>query len=140
MKKRIKKKKAIRRHSIYMKSVNEHIRDRLLGAAAYADVKKAPSLAVIKKLNWFPRALRYARNRMLMGFYRYGNFKDPTQPNYDRIGSAISRLKIYQRTGNTEHVIDALNLCGIEFENPNHPDAHFQAIDDGYHTQIKKRG
>lgn len=122
-----------------MKTVTEHIRSRLLGPAEYADtLGKAPDIDIIGAINWFPKAIRYAKNRMITGFFRYGNFHDPGQPKYDRIRSAIHRLKKYQQTGNTEHVIDALNLCGIEFEKPSHPKAHFKAIDDGIHTPIAK--
>lgn len=121
-----------------MKSVSEHLRDRLLGAAAYTgSVKAVSTVAEIVALQGYPRALAYAKNRMVFGFYRYGSFKDPGQPNYDRIGSAIYRLKKYQITGNTEYVIDAFNLCGIEFESPNHPKAHFNTIDDGHHVKPK---
>ena len=46
-----------------------------------------------------------------------------------RIQSALSRLHEYQRTGNREHLVDAANMCGIEFEFGNHPQGHFEAID-----------
>ena len=39
-----------------MKTINQHIRDRLLGPAAYAMGKKPPHLGKIQELNWFPRA------------------------------------------------------------------------------------
>ena len=86
--------------------------------------------------NWFPQAVSLMRNRMLMGIYRHGNFCDPNQPQYDRIGSAIQRLKMYQQTGNGEHLYDAMNLVGIESVLKSHPSYHFDAADDGYHTEV----
>lgn len=88
--------------------------------------------------NWFPEAIKLMRHRMLMGIYRHGYFRSPDQPNYDRIGSALTRLKLYQETGNGEHLIDVMNLCGIEFVKRAHPHFHFAPADDGVHTPVKE--
>lgn len=122
-----------------LQTVTGHIRAHLLERMAPVTQRSTLSLREIRDQNWFPNAIRYARNRMVMGFFRYGAIKDQKAGLYDNVGSAIVRLKLYQKNGNTEHLIDALNLCGIEFENPGHPNAHFIAIDDGLHTQKKGR-
>lgn len=82
---------------------------------------------------WFPRFIELMRNRMALGTYRYGDFRDPTQPRYDCVGSAQQRIQAYLNSGNTEHLVDAANLLGIEFEVGQHPSKHFSSIDDGVH-------
>ncbi len=42
---------------------------------------------------------------------------------YDNIGSALGCLKLYQKTGNQEHLVDAANFCLAEFANPKHLEA-----------------
>jgi len=86
---------------------------------------------------WFPRFIELMRNRMTLGTFRYGAFRDSTR-RYDCVGSAKRRIEAYIATGNTEHLVDAANLLGIEFECPQHPRAHFAAVDDGEHTCISK--
>lgn len=88
--------------------------------------------------NWFPDFVRLMHNRMTLGIYRYGDFRSPTQPNYDRVSSALKRIGLYQQTGNGEHLIDAANLLGIEFTKGAHPAFHFTAADDGIHVEIKQ--
>jgi hypothetical protein len=88
------------------------------------------------RANWSDRFVQLMRNRMMLGIYRYGSFRDPRQPAYDRIGSVLHRLAQYRETGNLEHLVDAANLCLIEFEVSRHPRRHFVAIDDGSHVAI----
>jgi len=75
------------------------------------------------------------KNRMVLGTFRYGDFRAPDAPKYDRIGSAIRRLNRYLETGNKEFLVDTANLCLIEFEKPNHRNAYFESIDDGEHVK-----
>jgi hypothetical protein len=89
--------------------------------------------------NWFPKFIVLMKNRMYMGRFRHGDFRDPNQLDYDRVGSALHRIHLYQKTGNGEHLVDAANLLGIEFTVPKHPDFHFTAIDDGYHTEVRQK-
>jgi len=78
----------------------------------------------------------YARNRMGFGWYRYRhNFHDGEPPRFDAVASAIDRLRRYRADGNQEHLIDAANLCKIEFAKPSHPAPHFTPIDDGEHSK-----
>lgn len=84
---------------------------------------------------WCNRFDELRHNRMVLGTYRYGDYKAKDAPKYDRIGSAISRLKRYQESGNAEYLVDVANLCMIEFDVPNHPNAHFESIDDGEHAK-----
>ena len=78
----------------------------------------------------------------MIGGFRYGLLADQRQNKspYDNIGSAILRLEGYQQSGNVEGLIDAANLCMIEFEIGGHPLRHFRAVDDGVHTELKSEG
>ena len=89
------------------------------------------------KSNWSDTFIILMKNRRIMGAYRYG-LHTVIKKQYDCIGSAIKRLQKYQITGNTEYLVDAANLCSVEFEEGQHPNKHFSSIDDGEHTQIKK--
>jgi hypothetical protein len=91
----------------------------------------------IKKDQWNFKFEKLRLNRMILGFFRYGFIKGNSK-KYDNIGSAIKRLEKYQETGNSEYLVDAANLCMIEFTQENHENFHFDSIDDGEHTkQIK---
>lgn len=74
------------------------------------------------------------RHRLIMGGLRYGRIHEE-KPKYDRISSAISRLNKYSKTGNLEFLVDVANLCLLEFEEGNHPNKHFNSIDDGEHVK-----
>jgi len=81
-----------------------------------------------------PTFERLRTNRMVNGFFRYGDIKGNVK-KYDNIGSAIRRLQKYQETGNGEHLVDAANLCMIEFTQQNHKRFHFESEDDVEHTK-----
>lgn len=93
------------------------------------------SIAELKESQWCVEFEEFRKNRMVLGTFRYGDYKSPTAKKYDRIGSAIKRLQRYQETGNSEFLVDAANLCMIEFDVPNHKKAHFNSVDDGEHVK-----
>jgi len=73
-----------------------------------------------------------------MGSFRYQTFATKRESyNYDTASEAINRVKRYQLDGNTEHLVDASNMCLLEFEFGHHPDKHFNSIDDGEHAKPK---
>lgn len=98
-------------------------------------VKPKVDIKALRKSQWCDRFDELRRNRMVLGTFRYGDYKDSKAKKFDRIGSAISRLHKYIETGNTEFLIDVANLCMIEFDIPNHEKAHFSSIDDGEHVK-----
>lgn len=68
----------------------------------------------------------YMRNRLLMGAFRYGSFQEQRGRGrrHDNIPSALRRLRRYrtEKKGNLERLIDAANLCLVEFVAPgSHP-------------------
>ncbi len=117
-------------------TVTEHLREHFLMSrnVTPAEPLKLPSL---RESEWSPDFVRLMRNRLIQGAYRYGKIHDPAKPQYDRIKSAIQRLKEYEKTGNTEHLVDAANLCLVEFEKSERPEKHFNSTDDGQHVKIR---
>ena len=72
------------------------------------------------------------KKRMVTSYFKYG----PVSTNYsqgliDNAKSLEARLKMYVRTGNTEYLADVANFAMIEFMQPQHPQAHYTAMDDG---------
>jgi hypothetical protein len=119
------------------KIMKEHdiMRDRLLRKAGVTQT----TLEDLKKSEWSPRFERLMRNRLIMGSFRYQPFEEKrAKPwTYDTASEAIERIKRYQKDGNTEHLVDAANMCLLEFEFGSHPLKHFESIDDGEHAKSK---
>lgn len=97
------------------------------------------NLKSLKKSEWSKRFEILMRNRLVFGAIRYGKIKAKNKPIYNRIESIQKRLKLYNKTGNKEYLVDCANLCLLEFEESLHPNKHFNAIDDGEHVNIKKK-
>ncbi len=111
--------------------IRKAMRKRLLDKAG---VIERIDLVAFRRTEWSSEFERLMRNRLIMGALRYGRSGTEEKAQYDCIGSCISRLKKYQQTGNKEHLVDAANLCLIEFIEGRHPHAHFASIDDGEHV------
>ncbi len=121
-----------------MKHTHDIMRDRLLIAAKVISPleKPHPTLDALRKSEWSPRFEQLMRNRLIMGSFRYELFEVKRRRlKYDCAAEAIKRVKLFQETGNIEHLVDAANMCLIEFEFSNHPNKHFAQIDDGEHAE-----
>ena len=117
-------------------TITEFIRQRLLARVITGPVgDKKETLQELRQSEWSDRFERYMRNRLLMGRFRYGAMHDPAKGDYDCVRAAQRHLQLYQDTGNLEHLVDAANMCLVEFEHSRHPNKHFQAIDDGQHAE-----
>ena len=80
---------------------------------------------------------RLCDNRMAMGAFRYGLLeRQKSGVKYDNVNSMIKRLRLYQATGNLEHLVDVSNIAMVEFAVGDHPLRHFEAADDGIHTEV----
>lgn len=110
------------------KTVTEHIRDSILDTP-----RLLPNMDKLSDTEWSPKFEKYMRNRLIMGAFRYGHLHDPKKPQFDRIVSARKRLELYEKTGNTEYLVDVANMCLLEFEEGTHPSKHFKSMDDGKH-------
>lgn len=76
------------------------------------------------------------RRRLLMGGLRYGLLNAEGKRKYNRVKDMIKRLKLYDATGNLEHLVDVANLAMCEYEETRRPDAHFASLDDhNHHTK-----
>jgi hypothetical protein len=99
---------------------------------------KAPDIEEIAKHKFSDEFVKLMRNRMIMGFFRYGYNNPNEMKKLDFITSAKRRIELYELSGNTECLVDAANILRMEFEMPNHPNAHFQSVDDGEHSHQTK--
>ena len=114
----------------------EWLRARLVGGIDGPCVgERVEPLDRLRATEWSREFEELMRNRLIMGRFRYAPMRSADKGNYDNMGSAIQRLEKYIETGNLEHVVDAANLCMVEFEHGNHPLRHFAAVDDGEHTR-----
>jgi hypothetical protein len=99
------------------------------------------SLEEIYRTQWSERFETLMRNRVAMGYFRYGSNRSRERRlllPYDNVGAAKKKLQAYLETGNQEHLVDAANLCMVEFMSPTcHPAPHFASIDDGDHTRTR---
>jgi len=68
-------------------------------------------------------------NRMGVSYFKYGAVREAYPSRVDAIRSLKQRLDQYEKTGNTEFLMDAANFAMIEFMAPRHPKAHFKATD-----------
>ncbi len=118
------------------KTNTQWLHDRLTSGLLDVVGDKTESLGDLQETEWSYDFERLMRNRLLMGRYRYGKIAHNTEEpgNFFMVNSAISRLEAYKRTGNLEFLVDAANLCLVEFESGAHPTVHFEAADDGQHV------
>jgi hypothetical protein len=94
-------------------------------------------LQTLRETQWSPTFEAAMRARLLMGAFRYGPFKAQGRGRHRNIESAIRRLRRYLREGNQEDLVDAANLCLVEFVAPgSHPAPHWHAVDDGEHVEV----
>ena len=89
-------------------------------------------LKEVIKINWCQRFIIYMKNRMTMGFYRYGESR-----NYNYIDYAKFKLEKYIKTGNMEFLVDVANLMMCEFIWGKHKNKHFSAVEQDEHN-VKK--
>lgn len=61
------------------------------------------------------------KNRLLIGACRYGLLNDPDKPKWDRMERYYLEVSIFDDTGNLEHVVDALNMLLLEWEEGTSP-------------------
>ena len=120
-------------------TTHDFLRKRLLEkAGVFEPIEPAPSFSEICKMQWSEEFEHLMRNRMAMGYFRYGSLQKQIGKNqYDNIGSIEKRLALYRADHNREHLVDIANIALVEFVV--HPEYPFNPSDDGIHTKkIKK--
>ena len=110
----------------------EYLRRRLHEQAGLEKPTLARELyALMERTEWSREFEQLMRNRMLMGALRYEPLADKqAKKGWDVFGYLRLKLANYEATGNLECLVDAANLCMIEFLCSTHPEKHFGAIDD----------
>lgn len=68
-------------------------------------------------------------SRTAVSYHKYGAVKDSVEKGMDPMASARDRMRLYERDGNTEWLIDAANYLQFEFMFPSHDNAHFRPTD-----------
>jgi hypothetical protein len=105
------------------------------GMPEIEEKKEVVDIDSLRESEWSDEFEELMRNRLVMGAIRYGKLHAPGKPQYDRIASIQRRLDAYREDGNKEHLVDVANIALCEFEECNHPNAHFYAIDGGDHQE-----
>lgn len=69
------------------------------------------------------------KNRLIVSHYKYGS----AEKTYPELAQALKcvkeRIELYEKTKNTEYLIDAANFCMLEFMYPCIEGAKFQPTD-----------
>lgn len=122
-----------------MNTLHQILRERLLAQAGVFEtpVRPIPTLDEIFKIQWSNEFESAMRNRMAMGYFRYGDLQKQIGKNkYDNIGSIKRRICAYEADNNREHLVDIANLALVEFAV--NPDKPFKSVDDGIHATKRK--
>lgn len=64
-----------------------------------------------ERLNVF---IRYQKNRLLQGYFRYGGFKEK-KPKWNRISAIERYYSRWEEYGNGEYLVDVANYCMLEW-------------------------
>jgi hypothetical protein len=121
-----------------VKSVIDQIRAHLLSTLGPID--PLPSPVTLEYLTGNAQAVErfdsLRRNRLCVGYLRYHQpLRSGERGRYNSIQRAINCLYDYLKGGNQEHLLDAANLCAVEFVLPAcHPEPNLSPVDDGEHT------
>ena len=68
-------------------------------------------------------------DRMAVSYFKYGKVAEGFPKRVNALATLRTRLEQYERTGNTEFLMDVANYAMIEYMHPAHPEAHFEATD-----------
>ena len=131
-----------------MSTLHDIMRDRLL-ANVYAEEHWQAADAVpvdraaMEAMQWdsdeWQEVLTLMKNRMSFGGYRYGPTSKQKPRAFDNIKDIHRRLDLHEDTGNMEHLVDSANICIIACLKKDHPNFHFESIDDGEHAKKRIR-
>lgn len=100
-------------------------------------MKPAPAPAELRWTQWSDEYETFRRNRMVMGFFRYGDINRQDLDSYDLPEEAIRRIRLYQRNRNLEHLVDAGNMLMLAYMQGKRHREQFNSIDDGEHAKPK---
>lgn len=113
------------------------LRDKVRKSSGLIKMVQEKTMEYYLSLNWNFEFIKLMQNRMIFGLFRYGAMKDKNGM-YDNIEALEKKLKYYKDSGNLEALVDAANICMLEFVNGVHPKKHFKSLDDSEHAQLRK--
>jgi hypothetical protein len=83
----------------------------------------------VPETEWSKDFLQGMIDRMGMSYFKYGPLSIAYPERVNAVASLKRRLEKYEKTGNTEFLMDLANFAMIEFMRPAHPEAHFRPTD-----------
>lgn len=91
--------------------------------------EQMPSRDDILKRDFSEEFVTKMKNAIEMSYYKYGN-ASKTYPELAQARKSIrQRLAFYERTHNTEYLVDVANFAMLEFMFPSYSDAKFNPTD-----------
>src|SRR6266404_8068010 len=113
-----------------MESTHDFLRQRLLERVGMGEIPQRAidaqkKFAMLQLSEWSPQFEQLMRNRLIMGAMRYESMSKKKCGEYNFLEEAHRRLGAYDKTGNKEFLVDAANMCLLEFEFPYRPGAYF---------------
>jgi hypothetical protein len=122
-----------------MRRITDLIREHALSVAGVNDRNKMPCIEELRATEWNQKFEILMRNRLIMGAFRYGLFREKLAGNHgwDLVGYLQSKVDDYKKSGNMESLVDAANMALLEFTAPTHPNAHWGPQDDSSHCSRK---
>jgi len=112
-----------------LKTIFEHLVDHLRSNLGMYEKKLVPDLESLRETEQSPEFRTLKDARLIMGAFRYGLLGKNTR-KFERVKNAIKRLQSYLDDGNKEHLLDAANICEIEWIEENQSNAHYRPADD----------
>lgn len=79
-------------------------------------------------LRRYMEAVQMTVNRVMHSYFKHPYLSARFPDNVDALGCLQARLAEYNKTGNTEMLLDCANYCLIEATLPFHPNAHFRVL------------
>ena len=98
---------------------------------------RRPELESVRETEAPQRAWELCDNRMVMGIFRYGPIADQRAEEWGYAGLVIERVRRFEEDGNTEHLLDAMNILRILFYKSGGEGA-MVCVDDGPHSKKRK--
>ena len=88
-----------------------------------------PSREEILKRDFSEEFIHKMKNAIEMSFYKYG-YSSKTYPELAQAYKSIqARLELYEKTHNTEYLVDVANFAMLEFLYPSFEDAVYKPTD-----------
>ena len=99
-----------------MRSVHDHLRDRLLERAGLGgSISQRYTLAELERSEWSPEFEWAMRSRLIMGALRYGPLADAHLIQQDFVSAIQKRLDRYRDTKDADLLADVACYAMIEF-------------------------